>query len=125
MTKRARVSGWQLVIVGLIGVAVLSAIAALFVACCIACFRLCVIAFTVLAFLSGSNRLPYCLFLWQHVQISHISAVLSATAMGVFYIIAHRVENRFIQGVVGTYEVGRAPETASKNRLYTRYSLSV
>uniref|UniRef100_A0A914UJ91 Clc-like protein 2 n=1 Tax=Plectus sambesii TaxID=2011161 RepID=A0A914UJ91_9BILA len=74
---------WQLVILGLIVTAILSAVVALFVACCTVCFQPCVIIFTILAFLS---------------------MVLSATAMGVFYVMSHRVENRFIQGVVGTYE---------------------
>lgn len=42
-----------------------------------------------------------------HANPIHVSVVLSAGAMGVFFIVAHRVDNRFIQGVVGTYEVRR------------------
>uniref|UniRef100_A0A914XRD8 Clc-like protein n=1 Tax=Plectus sambesii TaxID=2011161 RepID=A0A914XRD8_9BILA len=80
---------YQVVPLVFIMLSVICGIIALIVSCGILRYPICAIIFTIMSF---------------------ISLVLSFAVVSSFFIVAHRGENRFIKGVVGTYEalLGRA-----------------
>lgn len=52
------------------------------------------------------------------------SAIMSSLAVGIFFFYSHRADNRFIKGIVGTYEVSPPPSPPLSLRSSSHYSPS-
>lgn len=55
--------------------------------------------------LVGSVRKMLKLIVALLAQAMHFTAFISSVAEGIFFFYSHRADNRFIKGIVGTYEV--------------------
>lgn len=90
----------------LIGASVFAGIIAICVSCGAPRYPSCAIVFTILSFVC---RKIFLLFLTARTHCNRlISVVLTFGVVSSFFIIAHRVDNRFVKGIVGTYEVGKS-----------------
>ncbi|VDM96436.1 unnamed protein product [Thelazia callipaeda] len=81
--NRHRFYGWQMATLILLALAILTSVVSLFIACCSYTYRFLALIFTTTTLLNF---------------------FLTAIAGGVFFFYSHRADNRFINGIVGTYE---------------------
>uniref|UniRef100_A0A0N5AXT9 MARVEL domain-containing protein n=1 Tax=Syphacia muris TaxID=451379 RepID=A0A0N5AXT9_9BILA len=79
----ARILGWHTATLILLGLALLTAFLSICIGFCACCYGSLALIFTVLTL---------------------VTTFLSAIAIGLFFFYSHRADNRFIKGIVGTYE---------------------
>lgn len=90
--------GWHTATMILLGFALLTTSLSTFIGACACCHGSLALFFTIITLLTSES------YRWVIVQSQFCSALLSAIAEGIFFFYSHRADNRFIKGIVGTYE---------------------
>lgn len=95
--NRHKFYGWHTATLILLALALLTGFMSVCIGICGCCYSSLSLVFTAIMLITSkffsSNKIPIC-----------ISAFLSVVAEGLFFFYSHRADNRFIKGIVGTYE---------------------
>lgn len=97
--NRHKFYGWHTATLILLALALLTSFLAVCVGMCGCCYPSLSLMFTVITLLTSECR--------GRPSDVPFAAFLSSVAVGLFFFFSHRADNRFIKGIVGTYEVSR------------------
>lgn len=100
--------GWHTATLVLLGLALITSFASVCLGACGCCYASVSLVFTAATLITS---IQFLLQTYQYSQICTFKfvfnylAFLSSIAEGLFFFFSHRADNRFIKGIVGTYEV--------------------
>ncbi|KAL6737344.1 hypothetical protein Aduo_010995 [Ancylostoma duodenale] len=100
--NRHKFYGWHTATLILLGLALLTSFLSICLGMCSCCYGSLSLVFTAITLLTSKNN-----SLFPRVSFKTffmLAAFLSAVAEGIFFFYSHRADNRFIKGIVGTYE---------------------